>query len=269
MAQSRWLGTLIVCFALTVFAQETPTPSTTPGQSTAPAPGSRITLTPRSHDERESHYHAEHRILLNVLVTEPSGKPVMDLDENDFTLLENQQPQKIVSVRAVNGSTASARVHVLLMLDALNSSARNMGYERKQVERFLRENEGKLPYPTTIMLLSSEGTRTSLTSQNGAALIGELERLTKDFHSFGCSDEGDEADGGSSTLIFLPGVGGAAGKEGIRESKEAECLNQRYMRSLSALSRLAKQQVDVLGRAILIWLGPGWPLLSNPEFRAD
>jgi VWFA-related protein len=268
MARLNWLGTFSVCLALPSFGQQTPS-STASGQSATPAPGPPVTLTSRSHEERESRYQAQHRIILNVLVTDASGNPVTGLNEHDFALLEDGQPQKIVSVRAMNGSAAVAQVHVLLMLDALNNSARNLTRERKQVERFLRQNNGKLPYPTTIMLLSSSGVRTARPSQDGEVLIGELDKLIKDLHDFGCADEGDEANQGFSRLIFVPGVGGASGREGVRGSKAADCLNQRYLQSLSALNRLAKQQVDVPGRAILIWLGPGWPLLSNPGFSPD
>ena len=35
------------------------------------------------------------------------------------------------------------------------------------------------------------------------------------------------------------------------------------------LERFATEQEDVPGRVILIWIGSGWPLLVNPEFRED
>jgi hypothetical protein len=47
------------------------------------------------------------------------------------------------------------------------------------------------------------------------------------------------------------------------------CLNQRFTSSIVALRRLAQQQVDVPGRVILIWMGPGWPLLTDHAFTPD
>lgn len=44
------------------------------------------------------------------------------------------------------------------------------------------------------------------------------------------------------------------------------CLNEKYQLSLTALLHFAHYQQDVLGRAILIWIGPGWPILSGPKF---
>jgi VWFA-related protein len=45
--------------------------------------------------------------------------------------------------------------------------------------------------------------------------------------------------------------------------------NQRFLLSITALNKIAVQQEDVPGRVIMIWLGPGWPLLSGPGFLPD
>jgi hypothetical protein len=50
---------------------------------------------------------------------------------------------------------------------------------------------------------------------------------------------------------------------------QAGCLNYRFQKSLTALNTIAMQQTDTPGRAILVWLGPGWPLLRDPDFRED
>src|ERR1700749_3951807 len=80
-----FLGTAMLC------AQQ----SAAPG----PAPGSRIDL--------------------DVVVTPKSGPPVADLQQQDFTLLDNKTPKHITSFKAVNGSQDP--VHVILVIDAINS----------------------------------------------------------------------------------------------------------------------------------------------------
>ena len=100
MAQLRWLTALFLCFALSSLAQQISPPSETTGQSTAPARTPPIALIPRSHEERENRYQAEHRILLNVLVTNASGQPMTGLKQEDFTILDDGQPQKVASFRA-------------------------------------------------------------------------------------------------------------------------------------------------------------------------
>ena len=46
---------------------------------------------------------ADRRITLDVVVTDHSGKPVPGLQQQDFTLLDNKQPQPIVDFRAADG----------------------------------------------------------------------------------------------------------------------------------------------------------------------
>ena len=85
----------------------------------------RKSVIPRSHEEREARSRAQHRIILNVLVTDSSGKPVTGLRQEDFAILDNQHPRAIASFRAVNGGAVAAATHVLLMLDTINNSPGN------------------------------------------------------------------------------------------------------------------------------------------------
>jgi hypothetical protein len=41
--------------------------------------------------------------MLDVLVTDISGRPVAGLEQKDFTLLDNKKPRPILSFRAVDG----------------------------------------------------------------------------------------------------------------------------------------------------------------------
>lgn len=45
--------------------------------------------------------------------------------------------------------------------------------------------------------------------------------------------------------------------------------NARFVESLNQLEKLADRQQDLPGRAVLIWLGPGWPLLDDSRFVPD
>jgi hypothetical protein len=49
----------------------------------------------------------EGQIELDVSVTDQSGKSVAGLTPTDFTLLDNEQPQKILSFQAVDGKTTN------------------------------------------------------------------------------------------------------------------------------------------------------------------
>jgi len=247
--------------------QET-TPAVLPAaQSQAPAAGAP-TLIPRSHAERERVYRGEHRILLNVVVTDAQGSPAAGLKEEDFALLDDEQPRKIASFRAARGSSARERVHVILVLDAVNNTSRNIGFDRRGVEKFLEENRGKIAYPISMVLVSASGTRVEPPSTDSDVLLSELREFTRGLQVIDCADEVNGSLQQFTAAVFGP-EGLAARDQGSKQGRLAACLNRRYLISVSALNRLAKQQIDVPGRAILIWLGAGWPLLSGPLFVAD
>jgi VWFA-related protein len=268
MALLKWPCAFFLCFALSTPAQGTSPPSPESGQSAAPARTPPVTLIPRSHEERESRYRAVHRIILNVRASDASGNPVTGLDEGDFTLLDDRHSRNLSSFKAVNGSAGSAFLHVMLMLDTVNNSARSVAFERREIERFLAQSPGRLSYPTSIAILSEFGARVSQSLRDRDALAGEFRELAMGVHPFQCSEEGNGStqefsNGNFGTSILL------AHPTGSQAVHLANCLNQRFQVSLTELNKLARQQVDVPGRLILIWIGPGWPLLSGSEFGPD
>src|SRR5271157_354515 len=93
---------------------------------------------------------------LDVVVTDKSGRPVPGLEQQDFTLLDNKQPQKILSFRAVEGGTATADppVEVILLMDEVNTAFTNVATERNEILRFLRRNGVALAQPVSIAFLS-------------------------------------------------------------------------------------------------------------------
>ncbi|MGD0627778.1 MAG: hypothetical protein ABR987_00410 [Terracidiphilus sp.] len=188
MTGLRWLGALVVGSSLSLLAQQTASPPTEHGQSAPSAPAAPRTLIPRTAEERKRAYQAAHRIVLNVMATDASGKPVQGLSEQDFTLLDNGQPQNIASFQAVEGDAARASVHAVLVLDTVNSTSRNVASERREIERFLGINEGRLAYPISIGALSNAGFVIGEPSQDGKTLIAELGRLAQDVHAKTCTD---------------------------------------------------------------------------------
>jgi len=251
-------GALALLLSGPAWAQQT-TPSADNG-------GQVPALVPRSHEERESRYRAAHRVILNALVTDRSGKPVTGLKADDFTVLDNGKPQKLAAFRAVAGSEGIAPVRVILMLDAVNNSPKDLAGDHKGVERFLRQSPRNLAYPTSIGILTGAGTTVSEPSRDSDAVIGELSRLTRTVHLYDCSDTG----GGSDQVFATINVKtGSTIAEGQRPDEKTGCQNERFHHSVSALKKLVVAQENEQGRAILIWIGRGWPLLLSREFRDD
>ena len=124
---------------LAAAAQDTPQPQFQPrsGESERVA-GSNVS-TPR-------------QITIEVQVNDKSGAPVRGLQKQDFTLLDDKQPQKILSFRETDlaANETSDAVQVILFVDAVNTAFHNVSYKRQQIERFLQQNGGRLPLPTSL-----------------------------------------------------------------------------------------------------------------------
>ena len=258
MARLTGMGPLALVVAVSALAQQPAAPS--PGQSRTPVPA----LTPRTHEEREQRYQTEHHVILNVLVADRSGKPVTGLSQNDFTVLDNGQPRKLDSFRTVEGSNGIAPVRVILMLDAVNNSPKDVAADRKGVEQFLARSQGEFAYPTSVGILTGAGTRVSQPSRDRDVVAGQLRLLTRNVRSFDCEVAGN----GGDTVIGQD-ISAVPDLDAPHIDPKAACLNQRFLQSVSALKRFAVEQQDEQGRAILIWISAGWPLLLNREFRED
>ena len=177
------------------------------------------------------------KMYLDVVVSQKSGPPVSGLQQQDFTLLDNKSPQTITSFKEVAGRQAP--VNVILVIDAVNVDARTIGYEHEQIEKFLGSEGGQLAYPTALAVFTETGIKISGNFTNdGNALRSEL--------------NGDQ--------IGLRAVGRAAGFYGATE---------RLQLSLQALRQFNASEAARPGRNIMIWISPGWPILSGPNVELD
>jgi VWFA-related protein len=177
---------------------------------------------------------------LDVVVTDKSGRPVPGLQQHDFTLLDNKQPQKIVSFQAVEGGTATADspVEVILLMDEINTAFTNVATERNEIEKFLRRNGGALAQPVSLVFLSDSGATGTTSSRDGNALIADL----------------NQREYGLRTIKRSQGVYGD---------------NERIQLSLNALKQFADYKAAIPGRKLIVWISPGWPFLSGPGMELD
>lgn len=181
------------------------------------------------------------KIKLDVLVTDASGHPVSGLMQQDFTLLDDKKPQPILSFRAVEGSANSNTeneppVEVILLIDEANNHLRNIGYERYQIDKFLKQNGGRLAQPTTLMIFTDRGVQTQpQPATDGNAIAQAFDRQSMSMHT-------------------IPLAGGYDALE-------------RLELSLKTLRMIATAEQPKPGRKLLIWIGPGWPMLEGPGYR--
>jgi hypothetical protein len=208
------------------------------------------------------------RIRLDVVVTDASGKPVSGLPDKDFTLLDNGQPQKIVSFQAFDGINRQPDppVEVILVIDELNMQVQrrpgafhDVGPEvsvpaqelsrdeiaaaEREAESFLRQNQGHLRQPVSIYLLTEDGLSASVQpSTNGNLLANDIahrkeprwvwksQEVAKNISKFNLSEP---------PRLLKP------------------------LHSLLALESIAIEQRRRPARKLMFWLGPGWQFASN------
>lgn len=183
---------------------------------------------------------AARRITLDVAVTDKQGKHIRGLSAQDFTLLDNSQPKKLTAFRAVNSTKAPANpVHVIIVIDNINSTFDTVAREREQLGEFLKENNGQLAHPTSIAMITDTGLKLeSGSSEDGNALLSSFNNV-------------------SSQLRI---VGDDTGLYGAAERLEI---------SLSQLGDLAAYEQTQPGRKLVLVASPGWPMLDWVGTEAD
>lgn len=177
------------------------------------------------------------RISLNVVVTAKNGVPVGGLPQSDFKLLVDNTPVPISSFRAIAGKAAP--VEVLLVIDAVNAPYSGVSYMRGQIENFLRANGGQLAFPTSLAIFTDKGVQI----QGGFSRDGNAD-----------AEALEHAD------IELREINRTAGFWGATE---------RFQNSVSALRNLTARAQTLPGRKLVIWISPGWPLLTGPGITLD
>jgi VWFA-related protein len=190
------------------------------------------------------------RVQLDVQVTDVLGRPVSGLKPEDFSVFDNLAPVKPVTFSA--GAESGNPVEIIFVFDLLSSSFEDVARARQQLSAFLRSNGGQLSHPVTIVWLQKTGPKGKdgtaqnvIPIQKGAAYLHVILASTDGNALAKQLDASDMAVSGS---LAAQGVSSGA-----------------VQLSLQALEILASGSADRPSRKMLIWLSPGWPLLSQPN----
>jgi VWFA-related protein len=175
-------------------------------------------------------------IRLDVVVTDRSGKVIPGLQKQDFSILDNKRPSNILSFQSVGGAVAAADpVEVIFVIDQVNTAFTRVAYERDELKRFLSRNEGKLAQPVSLVFFSDSGTQIqSKPSSDGNFLISALDQNQNSLRT-------------------------------DRRSQGFYGAQDRLQLSLKTLFGLAAMESAKPGRKMVIWISPGWPILSGPR----
>jgi VWFA-related protein len=179
------------------------------------------------------------QILLDVVVTDKSGKPVPGLQQQNFTVFDDKHPASLLafhaySAAAIPAGQVDASTEIVFILDEANASYDKVIYARQGIENYLKQNNGKLTHPVSVGLFTDKGLQLQTQpTVDGNALAAALEQQGQTYRAI---DRG--------------AVGGDF---------------ERLQLSLDALNTLMTQEQPKPGRKMVIWVSPGWPLISGPR----
>ena len=172
-------------------------------------------------------------ITLNV-ITSPSGPASDSLTAADFQLLDNKAPRPFTSFRRV---TITDPVHVIVVVDTVNLPFTRVAYVRSEVQKFLKADGGHLAFPTTFAVISDKTTEVQQGfSTDGAALSNALEQYPMSLRE-------------------------------VRRDQGFWGADERTRISLKALDELAAYSANLPGRKLILWVSPGWPLLTGTRIE--
>lgn len=174
------------------------------------------------------------RIWLDVVVTDKAGNPQPGLQQQDFSILDDKLPLNIASFRAVNGTRPAEPLRLIILLDAVNAGVQTLGFERLELEKYLRQNNGHLSLPTSLVFLTDTGTEVEPTTTLDGNALADL---------VGSKETGLRISGRAQ------GIYGAIDRMSL---------------SIQTLKTLTAYEANQPGRKLLLWFSPGWSLLSGP-----
>ena len=120
------------------------------------------------------------------------------------------------------------------MVDEVNTNFSRVSYERNEIKRLLQQNNGVMAHPMSMAFFSDAGTEIqNASSRDGNALLAAF----------------DQHETGLRSIRRGQGFYGAV---------------ERFQLSLNTLNSLIVKEAQTPGRKIVIWISPGWPLLSGP-----
>ncbi len=189
----------------------------------APAPNAASTQ-PQTSQARTIH--------LDVLVKDKAGMPVSGLSQQAFTVLDNGQPQSLVSFTPVATRNDPSAVSVLIVMDMINPGYDSVTWGREQLDEYLAQENGALRHRTSIAAMTQDGLEMmSGSTTDGKQLLAEFQKFATD----------------------LRPVTQRAGWEG---------LEQLLQQSLQQFTQILAIEQSRPGRKLVMFITPGWPMLG-------
>ncbi|HEY3930655.1 MAG TPA: VWA domain-containing protein [Candidatus Koribacter sp.] len=179
-------------------------------------------------------------MILDVQVSDKSGAPVTGLSQQDFTLVDGKQTLGLSyfhEVSAAAGKDQNPALEVVLVVDAINSKFSDISYFRNEVKDYLLRDNGDLSYPTSLVVVTREGTKLQpQPGKDGKAINAMFEQFSTGLRA---DNQRDSAYGAEELLDV----------------------------GVKTLTQLVQYEAQKPGRKLMIWISPGWPFVAGPDMR--
>lgn len=172
-------------------------------------------------------------ISIDVTVDPHGGAPVSGLTKDDFTILNNGKQQEITAFKSDKDN--AGQTEAILVLDAVNMPYDRMAFAKQEIIKYLQANNGRLAYPTDLAIVTDQSVKMQGVYTTDGNLLAQ--NLTQ-------------------TDVGIRGLGNTGGAYGATD---------RIAISIRALHELLAKANNAQGRKLMIWISPGWPILSGPE----
>ena len=233
-------------------------------------------------------------VVVDVVVTDDKGHPIQGLKQSDFTLQENNVPQRLRSFEEHVGPTAAELAKQppmpkmppgtftnfspvtqdtaldILLIDALNTPTRDQAFVRDQLKKYLKNAKAG----TRIAIF---GLTTHLSLLQGFTADPEILKAIIDkknpISSVLLDDQAGGGTGMSSGSNFLSDMTGddptmASVIANVQQFEAEQASFQTQLRSrytLDAMNELARYLASLPGRKNLIWFSGSFPLDILPD----
>ncbi len=244
------------------------------------------------------------RVVVDLVVTDAQGKPVTGLSKDDFKVLEDGAPQRVLTfdVHAAESPAPLPKLNLppntystlstaprtgpvtVILYDLLNTPLDAQPYARAQLLRFLKNRSESSE--VAIFVLSDKLHMLQGFTDNDDLLIAALNRQNATYKSSDLQGYGEATQQSSELTRGEPdptsGGGDQSGANGgqattfqavskmlthMETVESSEMMDQRVLQTQEALEEIARFLVGLPGRKNLLWLSGAFPesILPNPS----
>lgn len=229
---------------------------------------------------------ATRMVLIDVIATDKNGKSVIDLEQSNFSVIENGKPQKIAEfrfeARRESGSfrslppppqhvftnrpeyRAPAGPLTVVLLDGLNTPVRDQLYARQQLLKYLKTQLRPDQHIAVFALTSRLRVLQDFTS--------DPELLRRAIEAFAAQDSRQllmEQEGVRPTpadLMANQAYQAAAGAlRAMLLERASIAYGERVAATLSAFRAIARALGGYQGRKNLVWISAAFPMIFTAE----